>query len=201
MRAYQVRGFSWIDFLTQLGLGACLADDMGLGKTIQTLAFLQRERENCERRPVLLVCPTSVVNNWQKEAARFTPELPVMIHHGSTRKRGAVFQSEAAAHALVLSSYALLQRDQFAVFAAVRAAADDDFVRVHARRAQPRRKRVPRRVAGRQHSSDMRPVPLGGREHFHDALQSTRTRRRQDVQDPAEGRTRRVMDHRGKIQP
>ena len=112
LRAYQVRGFSWIDFLTHLGLGACLADDMGLGKTIQTLAFLQRERENGERRPVLLVCPTSVVNNWQKEAARFTPELPVMIHHGSSRKRGAVFQSEAAAHALVLSSYALLQRDQ-----------------------------------------------------------------------------------------
>jgi SNF2 family DNA or RNA helicase len=115
LRPYQVRGFSWLSFLKGLGLGACLADDMGLGKTVQTLAFLQRERENGEQRPVLLVCPTSVVNNWQKEAAKFTPNLPIFVHHGSSRKRGGEFQSAAAAHGIVLSSYALLQRDQEAL--------------------------------------------------------------------------------------
>jgi len=112
LRPYQRRGYSWLEFLKRLGLGACLADDMGLGKTIQTLALLQRDRAAGERRPVLLVCPTSVVGNWQKEAARFTPELPVLVHHGVGRNRGAAFLSEASRHAMVVSSYALLHRDQ-----------------------------------------------------------------------------------------
>jgi SNF2 family DNA or RNA helicase len=112
LRPYQVRGFSWLAFRKRLGLGACLADDMGLGKTVQTLALIQRDREAGERRPVLLVCPTSVVGNWHKEAARFTPELPVLVHHGLGRKRGAAFAEEASRHAMVLSSYALLHRDQ-----------------------------------------------------------------------------------------
>ena len=63
------------------------------------------------RGPILLVCPTSVVNNWQKEAARFTPGLPVLVHHGAGRKRGAAFKREAGRHAIVVSSYGLLQRD------------------------------------------------------------------------------------------
>ena len=112
LRPYQLRGYSWLAFLKRLGLGACLADDMGLGKTIQTLALIQRDRAEGERRPVLLVCPTSVVNNWKKEAARFTPDLPVLVHHGVARKRGARFQSAATEHAIVISSYALLHRDQ-----------------------------------------------------------------------------------------
>lgn len=112
LRPYQLRGYSWLEFLKRLGLGACLADDMGLGKTIQTLALIQRDRAEGERRPVLLVCPTSVVTNWHKEAARFTPELPVLVHHGVARNRGAKFQKAAAQHAIVLSSYALLHRDQ-----------------------------------------------------------------------------------------
>ena len=112
LRPYQRRGYSWLDFLKQLGLGACLADDMGLGKTIQTLALIERDRAAGEKRPVLLVCPTSVVGNWQKEAARFTPDLPVLVHHGTTRKRGAAFEAEAARHAMVISSYALLHRDE-----------------------------------------------------------------------------------------
>lgn len=74
-----------------MGLGACLADDMGLGKTVQTLALIQKEREAGERRPVLLVCPTSVVNNWRKEAAQFTPNLSVLVHHGSDRRRKQAF--------------------------------------------------------------------------------------------------------------
>lgn len=112
LRPYQRRGYSWLDFLKRLGLGACLADDMGLGKTVQTLALIQRDRAAGETRPALLVCPTSVVGNWQKEAARFTPELPVLVHHGVGRNRGPAFVSEALRHAIVLSSYALLHRDQ-----------------------------------------------------------------------------------------
>lgn len=112
LRPYQRRGYSWLEFLKRLGLGACLADDMGLGKTLQTLALIQRDRDAGEKRPVLIICPTSVVGNWHKEAARFTPELPVLVHHGIERKRGPAFLSEAARYAIVISSYALLHRDQ-----------------------------------------------------------------------------------------
>jgi len=111
LRPYQARGYAWLAFLRQWGLGACLADDMGLGKTIQALALFQRDWEANGRRPVLLICPTSVVSNWQKEAERFTPGLPVMVHHGLERNRGEDFAEEAQRHALVVSSYALLHRD------------------------------------------------------------------------------------------
>lgn len=111
LRPYQARGYSWLEFLHRWGLGACLADDMGLGKTIQTLSLLQREWEGGHKRPVLLICPTSVVGNWSKEAARFTPDLPVLVHHGLTRTKSAEFTTAAQQHALVLSSYALLHRD------------------------------------------------------------------------------------------
>jgi SNF2 family DNA or RNA helicase len=111
LRPYQVRGYSWLAFLQRWGLGACLADDMGLGKTVQTLALIQDHWTAGNRRPMLLICPTSVVGNWQKEAARFTPDLPVMIHHGTTRAKQAAFKKAAAGQALVISSYALLHRD------------------------------------------------------------------------------------------
>ena len=114
LRPYQLRGFSWLDFLRRWGLGACLADDMGLGKTIQTLALIQRQWEASparKRRPTLLICPMSVVGNWSKEASRFTPDLPVMVHHGTERARGAAFGKQAAKQAIVLSSYSLLHRD------------------------------------------------------------------------------------------
>jgi SNF2 family DNA or RNA helicase len=111
LRPYQARGYSWLAFLRQWGLGACLADDMGLGKTIQALALIEREWPANGKRPVLLVCPTSVIGNWQKEAGRFTPDLPVMAHHGIARAKGEAFKREAGKHAIVLSSYSLLQRD------------------------------------------------------------------------------------------
>ena len=111
LRPYQRRGYAWLAFLRQWGLGACLADDMGLGKTIQALALFQRDWAESGGRPVLLICPTSVVSNWQKEAERFTPGLPVMVHHGLDRKRGEDFAAEAQRHAIVVSSYALLHRD------------------------------------------------------------------------------------------
>ncbi|MDQ1254127.1 MAG: hypothetical protein QG646_3347 [Euryarchaeota archaeon] len=122
LRPYQFRGYSWLAFLRQLGMGACLADDMGLGKTIQTLALMQHDLEKVEQieqqddisinpKPVLLVCPTSVINNWRKEAARFTPELSVMVHHGTGRKKEEEFKTEAMNHNIIISSYGLLQRD------------------------------------------------------------------------------------------
>jgi hypothetical protein len=111
LRPYQVRGYSWFWFLKRWGLGACLADDMGLGKTVQSLAFFARMREAGERRPALLICPTSVVTNWAREASRFTPGLPVMIHHGLRRAKGKRFIQQASSHALVVSSYGLLHRD------------------------------------------------------------------------------------------
>ncbi len=110
LRPYQARGFSWLDFLTRTGLGACLADDMGLGKTVQTLALIQK-RWLEKKAPLLLICPTSVTGNWMREAARFTPSLPVLLHHGTDRERGKAFAAKAKKSAIVISSYALLVRD------------------------------------------------------------------------------------------
>src|SRR5262249_21200571 len=112
LRPYQVRGYSWLAFLYRWGLGACLADDMGLGKTVQTLTLLQRNWEGDGQRPTLLICPMSVVGNWKKEAERFHPGLPVLVHHGQKRTRDAAFVKAAEQHALVISSYSLLHRDQ-----------------------------------------------------------------------------------------
>lgn len=111
LRPYQVRGFSWMAFLQKWGLGGCLADDMGLGKTIQILALVQQYRQEGGARPFLIICPTSVMSNWQKEAARFTEEIPVMIHHGPGRKSGAAFKKTIKKYGIVISSYGLLHRD------------------------------------------------------------------------------------------
>jgi superfamily II DNA or RNA helicase len=111
LRPYQSAGYSWLSFLSGLGLGACLADDMGLGKTIQTLAMIQSHRDKGERRPVLLVCPTSVIENWRIEVERFFPGLSTYVQHGRLRKRGLEFMRAIADRAVVLTSYALLQRD------------------------------------------------------------------------------------------
>ncbi len=111
LRPYQERGFSWISFLAEYGLGACLADDMGLGKTIQTLALIQKQSQEREERPVLVVCPTSVVNNWQKEAKIFTPGLKVLVHHGSGRKKRKEFSNICKKQDIVISSYGLLNQD------------------------------------------------------------------------------------------
>jgi len=111
LRPYQRRGYDWLDFLRAWGFGACLADDMGLGKTIQTLALLQRELECGQDRPALIICPTSVLSNWEHEARRFTPGLTSYVHHGPARPKGWDFTQKALNHGIVLTSYALLQRD------------------------------------------------------------------------------------------
>jgi SNF2 family DNA or RNA helicase len=111
LRPYQVRGYSWLHFLSRLGLGSCLADDMGLGKSITTLALVARDWAEDRSAPVLLVCPTSVIGNWQREIARFTPELPVMVHHGGERARNGQLLPSGEPVALVLTSYGVLLRD------------------------------------------------------------------------------------------
>lgn len=111
LRPYQTTGFSWLAWIARHGLGCCLADDMGLGKTIQALALISFLRESGERRPTLLICPTSVIENWRREAEKFTPSLPTLIHHGIGRLRGEKLAKAAADSALVLSSYSILQRD------------------------------------------------------------------------------------------
>jgi superfamily II DNA or RNA helicase len=112
LRPYQSRGFAWLRFLARWGLGGCLADDMGLGKTIQTLALIQHDKETqAGRGCVLLVCPTSVIGNWQHESSRFTPGLSVVVHHGTDRAKGAALRRVATKNDLFVTSYSLLQRD------------------------------------------------------------------------------------------
>jgi len=113
LRPYQLRGLSWLAFMRQWGLGACLADDMGLGKTIQVIAFLLREQKlkKGKSRPNLLICPTSVVGNWQREVDRFAPSLSVMVHHGVDRLTGEEFDKAIMEHDLVVTSYGLARRD------------------------------------------------------------------------------------------
>ncbi|MEV5932985.1 DEAD/DEAH box helicase [Streptomyces sp. NPDC052079] len=82
LRDYQLRGLAWLDLMTSLGLGGCLADDMGLGKTITLIALhLKRAR----REPTLVVCPASLLGNWQREITRFAPGVPVRRFHGPDR--------------------------------------------------------------------------------------------------------------------
>ena len=84
LRPYQEVGYQWLLQMNRLGFGACLADDMGLGKTVQILAFLEALRTQNSNGKVLLIVPASLIGNWQKEAARFTPEISVEILHGAS---------------------------------------------------------------------------------------------------------------------
>ncbi|MCP2277311.1 DEAD/DEAH box helicase [Nocardia amikacinitolerans] len=112
LRPYQLRGLSWLVTMSRMGCGAILADDMGLGKTIQVLALLVHEREQSGNPgPTLLVCPMSVVGNWQREAERFAPDLRVLVHHGAGRRGGEDLDAAIAEADLVLTTYSLLARD------------------------------------------------------------------------------------------
>lgn len=111
LRPYQARGLAWLDFLHRAGLGALLADDMGLGKTIQLLALLARDAAAGDTGPSLLICPMSLVGNWQREAARFTPTLRVHVHHGAERARGKEFAATVDESDLIVTTYALAARD------------------------------------------------------------------------------------------
>ena len=110
LRPYQQRGLAWLAFLESVGLGGILADDMGLGKTVQLLALLLGDRDT-DHAPTLLVCPMSLVGNWEREAARFAPALRVHVHHGKERPRGDEFREVVAASDLVITTYGLVIRD------------------------------------------------------------------------------------------
>ncbi len=108
LRPYQKAGYDWLHFLREYSFGGCLADDMGLGKTVQALTLLLKEKENGNTTPSLIVCPTSVVFNWEKEVQKFTPDLRVLLHTGMDRDRDT---SNFSGHDIVLTSYGLLRRD------------------------------------------------------------------------------------------
>jgi superfamily II DNA or RNA helicase len=112
LRPYQERGLSWLAFLSSLGLGACLADDMGLGKTVQLLALEAVHRaERPGDPPTLLLCPMSLVGNWQREAAKFAPALRVYAHHGRERLRAGELAGRLADADLMVTTYATATRD------------------------------------------------------------------------------------------
>ncbi len=115
LRPYQTQGYGWLKALSESGFGGILADDMGLGKTVQALSLLLHcHVERKAEHPSLLVIPTSLVSNWQNEAARFAPDLKVLCLHGS--KRHQRFE-QIRAHDLVLTTYPLIHRDHEALFA------------------------------------------------------------------------------------
>jgi SNF2 family DNA or RNA helicase len=107
---------AWLQFLDELGAGGLLADDMGLGKTLTALALLLWRKERDGAAPSLVVAPTSVAGNWVREAARFAPDLSVLLYHGAARERDA---SALARAVVVVTTYALLRRD-VAMLASVR---------------------------------------------------------------------------------
>ena len=114
LRTYQRDGLSWLGFLSDAGIGACLADDMGLGKTVQLLALLAHERTDPAVRPgpTLLIVPMSTLENWDQETKRFCPNLKVYMHHGTFRLSGGQFIAEAVAADIVLTTYSLAFRDE-----------------------------------------------------------------------------------------
>ncbi len=108
LRTYQQQGLNWLEFLRINQFSGILADDMGLGKTIQTLAYLQHEKEAGRlTKATLIVAPTSLVGNWFEEAKRFTPTLNVLIFHGSDRHL-----DQFDGYDLIISTYGLIQRDK-----------------------------------------------------------------------------------------
>lgn len=113
LRPYQKAGYNWFNFLKQYRFGGCLADDMGLGKTIQTLALLQQQKEqvhdNGEVNTSLLVLPTSLVYNWQKEAQQFAPQLNIHLHTGNNRIKDA---SLFGKYDLIITTYGITRIDE-----------------------------------------------------------------------------------------
>ncbi|MFF0886244.1 DEAD/DEAH box helicase [Streptomyces sp. NPDC003456] len=107
LRDYQRRGLNWLAGMTSLGLGCCLADDMGLGKTVTLISLhLHRQTEAQSAGPTLVVCPTSLMGNWQREIERFAPGVPVRRFHGSRRSLQDLAQGE-----FVLTTYGTMRLD------------------------------------------------------------------------------------------
>lgn len=113
LRPYQIEGFSWLYFLRGYGFGGCLADDMGLGKTIQFITYLLKCKEDkVSELPALIIAPTSVVGNWEKELTQFAPSLNVHIHYGNKRLKGEGFSEAVRDVDVVLTTYGLAHIDE-----------------------------------------------------------------------------------------
>ena len=108
LRPYQVSGFQWLNYLHDVQWGGILADDMGLGKTIQTLSFLQHLKEKNGKLVALVVCPTTLLYNWQNELKKFTPSLTYQIHHGGTRSRKQILKDDIE---VIITTYGTLRSD------------------------------------------------------------------------------------------
>lgn len=107
LRPYQQRGVAWLSHMWDLGIGGVLADDMGLGKTIQVIAaYLHQRTQHQIQTPMLVVCPTTVLTNWDRELQRFAPELKVAVYHGPERSL-----SQAVDADIVLTTYGIVRRD------------------------------------------------------------------------------------------
>lgn len=114
LRIYQQKGYEWLMLLNEIGAGMFLADDMGLGKTLQTICFMASLLESGPAKKILVVCPASLIYNWQNELAKFAPSISGHVYHGSVRDRN-VFLDESVE--IIISSYGILRSDA-AVFLA-----------------------------------------------------------------------------------
>ena len=108
LRPYQVSGFHWLNFLQQVNWGGILADDMGLGKTIQALTLIQHVKNNQPKIKVLVVCPTSLLYNWENEIKKFTKNFTYVIHHGTQRKANAQLFNQVD---IIITTYGTLRSD------------------------------------------------------------------------------------------
>ncbi|MBD8025437.1 DEAD/DEAH box helicase [Ureibacillus sp. Re31] len=114
LRPYQQEGFEWLSFMRNQNFGAVLADDMGLGKTVQLISYLLYTYETLdEQRPTIIICPTSVLGNWQKELVRFAPSLKVHTHYSSSRLKDESFHQMIVNEKpnIVLSTYGTISQD------------------------------------------------------------------------------------------
>jgi non-specific serine/threonine protein kinase len=109
LRPYQVGGYQWLNYLHEVGWGGILADDMGLGKTVQALSFLQHYYEKHDgNMRALVVCPTTLIYNWENEIKKFTPSMEYHIHHGPLRSRDV---NELNKHHIIITTYGTLRSD------------------------------------------------------------------------------------------
>jgi non-specific serine/threonine protein kinase len=108
LRPYQLAGFHWLNYLTEIKWGGILADDMGLGKTVQALSFLDHYRHEHGNLKALVVCPTTLIYNWENEIKKFTPALTYRIHHGPARTRS---KEELLDHDVTITTYGTLRSD------------------------------------------------------------------------------------------
>ena len=109
LRPYQKTGYQWLHYMQELGFGACLADDMGLGKTLQVLTWLQKLRAETPEASVLLIVPASLLGNWQKEAEKFTPDMPFTVLHGPGAKAASMNLRESRPF-LTITTYGMAAR-------------------------------------------------------------------------------------------